>query len=116
MEVGIYIQWLSVFAALICHMVFAREGMWIYILSSMIMGSFYFIIRKATKNRLGTADVWFGFFQGLFLTPIFTPVCILIETVIALIIMNKRVGNKRFPFIPFMSFGLIASYLIEKLA
>ena len=67
MTVSIYIQWASIFTALVCHMIFNREGMWIYILSSMICGTFYFAVRKITKDKLGPADVWFGFFQGLFL-------------------------------------------------
>ena len=52
MEVGIYIQWLSIFCALGCHLIFARTEMWIYVLSSMIMGSFYFAVRKITKEKL----------------------------------------------------------------
>ena len=112
MTVGIYLQWLSVYCALICHILFARETIWIYILSSMIMGCFYFAVRKITKNKLGPADVWFGFFQGLFLTPILIPICLAIESIAALIIINKRFGKQRFAFIPFMSLGLIASYII----
>ena len=113
LEVEIYIQWASVFCALICHLIFAREGMWIYILSSMIMGSFYFVIRKITKNKLGPADVWFGFFQGLFLTPYQIPVCLGVEVVVTLIVINKNFGHKKFPFIPFMSVGLLIGYLVS---
>ena len=112
MTVGIYIQGASIFAALTCHLIFTREMMWIYILSSMIIGCFYFAVRKITKNKLGPADVWFGFFQGLFLTPILIPICLAIESIAALIIINKKFGKERFPFIPFMSLGLIASYII----
>lgn len=112
MSVCVYIQWLSIYSALICHLIFARETMWIYILSSMIMGCFYFAVRKITKDKLGSADVWFGFSQGLFLTPILIPICLAIESIAALIIINKRFGKKKFAFIPFMSFGLVASYII----
>ena len=112
MSVCVYIQWLSIYSALICHLIFARETMWIYILSSMIMGCFYFAVRKITKDKLGSADVWFGSFQGLFLTPILIPICLAIESFAALIIINKRFGKKKFAFIPFMSFGLVASYII----
>ena len=76
------------------------------------MGCFYFAVRKITKDKLGSADVWFGFFQGLFLTPILIPICLAIESIAALIIINKRFGKKKFAFIPFMSFGLVASYII----
>lgn len=113
MTVSIYIQWASVFAAMACHMIFARETMWIYILSSMFCGAFYFAVRKITKDKLGPADVWFGFFQGLFLIPKMIPVCFGIECLTALCVINKRFGKVRFPFIPFMAAGLIAAFLIQ---
>ena len=113
MTVGIYIQWLSIFAALSCHLIFNRQGMWIYILSSMICGAFYFIVRKITKGKLGPADVCFGFFQGLFLVPMMIPLCFGIEALAALCVINKRFGKVKFPFIPFMAAGLIAAYIIQ---
>ena len=87
--------------------------MWIYIISSMICGTFYFAIRKITKGKLGPADVWFGFFQGLFLIPRLIPFCFIIEDVVALIVINKNFGKKAFAFIPFMSIGLIVCYIIQ---
>ena len=113
MTVGIYIQCASIFSALACHLIFNREGMWIYILSSMICGAFYFAVRKVTKNKLGPGDVWFGFFQGLFLVPKILPVCFGIESLLTLCIINKRFGKVKFPFIPFMSVGLVAAYIIQ---
>ena len=113
MTVGIYIQWLSIFAALSCHLIFNRQGMWIYILSSMICGAFYFVVRKITKGKLGPADVCFGFFQGLFLVPMMIPLCFGIEALAALCVINKRFGKVKFPFIPFMAAGLIAAFLIQ---
>ena len=112
-SVSLFIQWASVFAALICHMIFAREGMWINIISSMIMGSLYFAVRKVTKGKLGAADVWFGFFQGLFIIPQLIPFCLIIEDCLALIFINKRYVKEPFPFIPFMSIGLVISYIIS---
>ena len=79
----------------------------------MILGTLYFLIRKITKDKLGSADVWFGFFQGLFLQPVMLWVCLAIETVLALIVENKKIGHQKFPFIPYMSAGLIAAYLIQ---
>ncbi|MCR4948243.1 MAG: hypothetical protein K6A15_03710 [Treponema sp.] len=113
MSVDIYIQWVSIFVALACHLIFARETMWIYILSSMFCGAFYFAVRKITKDKLGPADVWFGFFQGLFLIPKMIPVCFGIECLTALCVINKRFGKVKFPFIPFMATGLIAAFLIQ---
>ena len=113
MAVSIYIQWASIFFALACHLIFARKEMWLYILSSMICGVFYFVVRKITKNKLGPADVWFGFFQGLFLVPEMIPLCFGIECLTALCVINKRFGKEKFPFIPFMSVGLIAAFVIQ---
>ena len=115
MTVSIYIQWASIFTALACHMIFNREGMWVYILSSMICGAFYFAVKKITKDKLGPADVWFGFFQGLFLNLQMIPFCFIIEDVIALIVINKKFGKKPFPFIPFMSIGLVACFIIQSI-
>ena len=113
MEVGIYIQLASIFCALLCHIIFARHEMWIFIISSMLLGAIYFLIRKITKGKLGPADVWFGFFQGLFLHPLMLWVCLAIETVLALIVENKKIKKAPFPFIPFMSMGLILSFIIQ---
>ena len=113
MTVSIYVQWASIFSVLVCHLIFNREAMWLYILSSMICGAFYFAVRKITKNKLGPADVWFGFFQGLFLVPKIIPVCFGIECLATLFVIKKRFGKEKFPFIPFMSAGLIAAYIIQ---
>ena len=115
-EVSVYIQWVSIFCALLCHLIFARTEMWIYIISSMLMGAFYFTVRKITREKLGPADVWFGFFQGLFLRPQIIPVCFGIECIVTLCVMNKKAGRKTFPFIPFMSLGLIITYVIASVA
>ena len=113
MKVRVYIQCLSILCALICQLIFTRTELWLYILSSLLMGCFYFLVRKITYNKLGSADIWFGFFQGLFLTPFFIPVCLGAESLAALIIVNKRFGKQSFAFIPYMSFGLILAYLIQ---
>ena len=112
-EVSVYIQWVSIFCALLCHLIFAQTEMWIYIISSMLMGAFYFTVRKITREKLGPADVWFGFFQGLFLLPQMIPVCFGIECIVTLCVINKRFGKVRFPFIPFMAVGLIVAFLIQ---
>ncbi|MBO4532397.1 MAG: hypothetical protein J5726_01680 [Treponema sp.] len=113
MEVGVYIQWASIFCALICHIVFARHEMWIFIISSMILGAMYFLVRKITRGKLGPADVWFGFFQGLFLHPLMLWVCLAIETVLALVVENRKIGHQKFPFIPYMAAGLVGAYLLQ---
>ena len=112
-EVSVYIQWVSIFCALLCHLIFARTEMWIYIISSMLMGAFYFAVRMITRGKLGMADVWFGIFQGLFLVPKMIPVCLGVECLAALCFMKKKTDRKTFPFIPFMAAGLIAAYIIQ---
>ena len=116
MTVSIYVQWASIFSVLVCHLIFNREAMWLYILSSMICGAFYFAVRKITKNKLGPADVWFGFFQGLFLIPKMLPFCLGIECFAALCVIIKKIGRQTFPFIPFMSIGLIITFIVQIVA
>ncbi len=116
MTVSIYSQWASIYSALACHLIFNREGMWLYILSSMICGAFYFAVRTITNEKLGTADVWFGFFQGLFLIPKMLPFCLGIECFAALCVIIKKIGRQTFPFIPFMSIGLIITFIVQIVA
>ena len=115
LSANIFLQWVSIFCALIYHLIFNRTGMWIYILSSMITGTFYFAVRKITRNKLGPADVRFGFFQGFFLIPQMLAVCFAAESLAALciVLIHRKTSFKTFPFIPFMSFGLIISYILH---
>ena len=113
MSVNLYILWTAILAALACQVIFTRETAWIYILSGMLCGTFYFIVRKITNGKLGTADVLFGIFQGLFLVPKLLPLCFGIECLVTLFVINQRLGKEKFPFIPFMSVGLIATFIIQ---
>lgn len=115
MKIQDYPLWGACYAALICHLIFNREGMWIYVLSGMISGFLYYLIRLISKRKLGIGDVYFGFFQGLCLPFIWLPACILIETLSAFIIINKKIGHVAFPFVPFMSLGLFISYVLSLL-
>ena len=110
-KIKVWLLWLSILCAFICQLIFVRRDIWINILTSLMAGLFYFIVRKISKNRLGLADVWFGFFQGMFLTPLLLPFCFGAESVAALL-LNKKISRERFAFIPYMSFGLILSYII----
>ena len=71
------------------------------------------MVRKITKNKLGSADVWFGFFQGLFLHPLMIWLCLAVESLLALCIENKKIGYKKFPFIPYMAMALITAFVIQ---
>ena len=113
MSVSLYILIGAILAALICQLIFAPSDIWIYLISSLILGSLYFITRKITKNKLGSADIWFGFFQGLFLFPKVIPICLGAEVILAFCFVNKKIGKKAFPFIPSMSFGLIITFVVQ---
>ena len=113
MTVGLYIEWAAILSGLICHLIFIRQDMWIFILSSLLAGAFYYCVRKITRDKLGMADVWFGFFQGLFLLPKLLPLCFGLECLAVLCLVNKKIGKKAFPFIPYMSFGLISAFIIQ---
>ena len=113
MSVSLYILIGAILAALLCQLIFAPSDMWIYLISSLIFGSLYFITRKITKNKLGSADIWFGFFQGLFLFPKVIPFCLGTEVILAFCFVNKKIGKKPIPFIPFMSLGLIITFVLQ---
>lgn len=113
MMINNYSLWAACFSVLICHLIFNRTGMWVYVLSSMIFGTFYYIIRFISKKKLGIGDVYFGFFQGLCIPLKLFPVCTAIEIILVLLVVNKKIGRKQFPFVPFMSVGLLISYIIS---
>lgn len=99
--------------AVTVQFVFNFEYVWIKLLSALIFGAVYFIVRKITRNKLGMGDVWFGVFQGLCLVPKMLPVCLGVETVLAFVVMGRRMKKgEKLPFIPFMSFALFISFII----
>ena len=59
----------------------------------MISGAFYYLIRLISKKKLGIGDVYFGFFQGLCLPVRHFPICFIIEALITLMVMNKKIGR-----------------------
>lgn len=113
MKVYDYPLWFACYSAIICHMIFNRQNLWIYILSGMISGMFYYCIRLISKKNLGIGDVYFAFFQGFCLHVKYLPICFIIEVVITLIVMNKKIGRESFPFVPFMAVGLFITYVLE---
>ena len=113
MKVYDYPLWLACYAAIICHLIFNRQNLWIFILSGMISGAVYYFIRLISKKKLGMGDVYFGFFQGLCLPVMYFPICFIIEVLITLMVMNKKIGRVSFPFVPFMALGLLITYILE---
>ena len=113
LSVKVFILWTGIICAAACQLIFNIKDIWIYLISGLFCGLFYFIIRKITKNKLGTADIWFGFFQGLFLLPQMIPVCLGAEVLASLCFIRKKSDRSAFPFIPFMSFGLITAFIVQ---
>ena len=112
MAVNVYIVCLAILCGVINQLIFARNEIWLYILSSIFMGVFYFVVRKITRGRFGGGDLMYGLFQGIFLKPLFLPLCMIIEVLASLLFLNKK-REKAIPFIPFMSSGLLAAWLIQ---
>ncbi len=113
MKVYDYPLWFACYAVLICHIIFNRQNLWIFILSGMVTGAFYYLIRLASKKKLGIGDVYFGFFQGLCIPIIYFPICFIIEVITTVIVMNKKIGKVSFPFVPFMAVGLLVTFCLE---
>ena len=107
----------AIASGLVLRCVFDINNLWLSALCGTGAGLFYFLVRLITHGRLGIADVLFGVFQGLILFPLSLLICLLIECSAAgacfLILKLRHKKLTRVPFIPFMAFGLIISYLIS---
>ena len=112
-SINIFILIIGIISALIIQIFSNWDNILLFISSSFILGLFYFFIKIITKNKLGKADIYFGIFQGIFLLPSVIPLCLIIESMISLIFVCKIFKEKSFPFIPFMSVGLIISFYIQ---
>ena len=107
----------AIASGLVLRCVFDINNLWLSALCGTGAGLFYFLVRLITHGRLGIADVLFGVFQGLIIFPLSLLICLLIECAAAgawfLILKLRHKNLTRVPFIPFMAFGLIISYLIS---
>lgn len=103
---------LTVFAI---HLIFNLQGSWAFLLSAALYGVLYFAARLVTKKKLGMADVWFGFFQGLCLglQPVNLLLCVLVEVLGGLALVGFKNQHKKIPFIPFMSFALLITFILN---
>jgi len=112
-KVNLFIEWLAILTAFLLQIFLNQKNILPSILTSLAMGAFYFLVRKLTKNKLGMADVWFGFFQGLFLTPFLIPVCLGIEALTALLFfLIKKNKTGPVPFLPFMAIALTVCIML----
>lgn len=115
MEVNNYSLWCACGAVFVLQIVIDYRTCWIYLLSGVLSGLLYFAVRKISKGKLGMADVYFGIFQGLCLPFFWIPICIAVEILLVLIIINKRLKNQKFPFIPFMASALVITFIVQNL-
>ena len=113
MSVNVFLQILAILSAVLCQLLFAKKETGLYLLSALLMVAFYYIVRKISKGKLGAGDILFGCFQGLFLKPLYLPVCMAIEVFTSLLFIKKYDKEKAFPFIPFMAIGLILTWLLQ---
>lgn len=118
---------LSYFLVTNIHLVFYPDVVFMKIVSALIFCVFFLVIRILTKGKLGTGDVLFGAFEGLFLNPTSLPLCTVLSVAAAflfVVIFTKKkqnkgdgktdvVGKTHIPFVPFMSFGLLTVFILE---
>lgn len=112
MSVTGWIFYLSWAVALLNHVIFNRQDIFLYGLSTIIFAAVYFVVKILSKNKFGIGDVYFGIFQGITgILPKNIWICVSLETILALIfILIKK--DRKIPFIPFMALGMIITYFI----
>ena len=103
---------------LAARIIFYTQNCYLYFLSAALLTIIYFAVKLVTKNKLGTGDILFGVFQGLGFRPQFIWICLLCETILALIFFmikksHSQDETKKMPFIPFMASGLFVSFVID---
>ena len=108
-----YLSYLFIFTF---HLVFNLDSIFYYLISIVLM-SFCLLPCFLLKNKIGKGDFLFGIFQGMCLLPKQVFLCVFFEIITVLIFVFNLVlakkfdKNKRIPFIPFMSVGLVLSSL-----
>lgn len=93
---------------------------WIFLVQGILLAFFYTIIYLFSKHKLGKGDIFFGFFTGIsILKWQFLWISISTSTflflIFYLIVRLKKINlqQKKIPFIPFMSAGLIFTYILS---
>lgn len=108
-----YLSYLFIFTF---HLVYNLDSIFYYIISIVLI-SCCLLPCFIFKNKMGKGDFLFGIFQGMSLLPKQVFLCVFFEIitvlifVIILVLAKKFDKSKRIPFIPFMSLGLLLSYL-----
>ena len=108
-KVSNWIIFAGCFFVILINLILNRAVWWHQLISGTFCGLFYLSIRLITKGKLGTADIYFGIFQGLCLPWNLLPISFALELSAAPFALLLK---KPLPFIPFMSFGLIITTVI----
>lgn len=102
--------------ALLVHFCFNSHQLYLYLISSGLFVFIYFLAYIFSKNKLGKADIYFGFFQGMFLLPQSVWLCVLLEVIFAFLwfcVIGVKI--KKLPFIPFMSLASLIIFALSML-
>lgn len=112
MHISKWLQFLSIGVAAVVQVAIYGRCVWIYFVSAAIFSSFYFVVGLICRGKFGSGDVYFGIFQGLFLPIKMLPLCLAVEIMAAFLVEFLIKKNKsRFPFIPYMAFGLLMCWI-----
>ena len=114
---------------LACNFIFQRDSLLVSLFSSIFMLLIFLLARIRLVGKLGWGDIYFSVFIGLSLPFLYSMLAILIATITAFMYIllisiinnckykNKKIGDQllliKIPFIPFLSIGLIVSFLFK---
>lgn len=116
MKVTLWVQLVSIAVAFGLRMALDFRGCWEPLVAAIVFGAVYWLVRKLSGGKFGTADVLFGVFQGMCLELVALPVCLAVETGVGALVFAVAALLKRgrapakVPFIPVMAVGLAVSY------
>ena len=111
MKISNWICYASYICISACHLIFDAENFWFFVLSAALLAGFYTFTKFISKNKFGTGDILFGIFQGLCLPFYNIWLCLMVEVACSLFYAYKK-RKQAFPFIPFMSAGLIFTFVL----
>ena len=128
MKVPDFVIFIGIAAIIFCNLFFSEAGtvfslskLMQSVLTGVLTGLFYFIVKIICRGKLGNGDILFGIFQGVCLTPKGVVFCLAIEVLsAAAFVLIKKIlckesasySSEKKPFVPFMAAGLLISYIV----
>lgn len=112
-DIKIFLSSLIIFT---CN--FFLENWALYIASSIIMFTVYYITKIIMKNKLGKGDIYFAVLTGLSLLPYIAVLSIIFSVILAglyfaILKIAKKMEQKQIAFIPFMTTSLFICYFLQ---